>query len=81
MKPLEINLSPVKVKSEKLKAHNKIGTLSKLILDLNDNVSDSVASVSVDGQSINSDDNSILVAQSPSNISSNSINSPYSRNR
>ena len=49
MKPLEINLSPVKVKSEKLKAHNKIGTLSKLILDLKDQESDSVVSVSVDG--------------------------------
>jgi hypothetical protein len=49
MKPLEINLSPVKVKSEKLKAHNKIGTLSKLILDLKDKESDSVVSVSLDG--------------------------------
>ena len=49
MKPLEINLSPVKIKSEKLKAHNRVGTLSKLILDLNDHVTDSVVSVSVDG--------------------------------
>ena len=74
-------MSLVKAKSEKLKAHNKIGTLSKLILDLNDQETESVPSVSVDGQSICSDDNSIMIAQSPSQISSNSVNSPYSKSR
>ena len=81
MKPLEVILPPVKkVKSENLNAKNKMSTLSKLILDFDDNTI-SVLSVSLDGESMKSEDNSIGINMSPSHISSTSVNSPYSVSR